>query len=142
MYRIDNFFLNPEKIMVTDLTQKGEILSDKNSGRRQDFGMYLGNAATFYNYTFTMHKRASCSAAEWDELFRILTNPVREHTLVMPHDQGETPPFVAYISSAYRPLIGVERSGNTQMNKWGDIAVEFVATEPQWRLYESQPFTR
>lgn len=128
MYRIGNYNLDPEKVMVMNLKQKGEILSDKNSGRRQDFSMYLGDAATFYNYTFMLHRCAECSVDEWDDLYDLLTDPVRRHECVLPHNQTEMT-FEAYISAAYRDLIRVENGKNI----WGDIDVEFVATEPQRR---------
>lgn len=135
-FEIDGYSFGSDDVMITDLTEKAEILTGKNSGRRQDFNMYIEYGGTFFNHSFVLHKRGSCTQARWDDLFMILSNPVNNHSIRMPHKQGYLI-YDAYISSATRKLISASRG-----NDWGDITVEFIAMSPQWRAYDSEPTVR
>lgn len=128
MIAIDDFTIDADMFLVPDFEENFEILSGKNSGRTQDGNMYIEPIGTYYNYQFTIIRRANCPLATWDEAFHRLSDPNNVHLITVYHDQG-TWSFTAYISSGSRRLVSIEGSKKL----WSAITCQFTAMEPQRR---------
>lgn len=119
----------PAEIVEGSLKLTGDILNGDNSGRLQGSkAMYLEYSGTFYNYEFDIIRGRTCTDAVWDNLFRALTNPVNNHTMRLPFDQGTLRQTV-YIAKVARTLRRQKDSGN----KWEPtLAVQVVAMRAAW----------
>jgi len=108
--------------------QTAEILNGANAGRLQNTGdMFLDPMGTFFNSSGTILK-SGCSTEEWDALFRVLCNPLGEHTVEIPFDQGWLETKI-YISTAQRRLLRREKNRNV----WGNsYEITFTAMDSQW----------
>ncbi len=107
-----------------------EILNGGNSGRLQNTGdMYLDPIGTFFNYEGIVIRGKNCTAEEWDRLFLVLANPLGEHTVVLPLNQGYMT-WKFYISSGYRECIKIIEGEET---RWADtINLKLTAMDSQW----------
>lgn len=128
MITIDGQPYNADLFRVSEFEESFEILSGSNSGRLQDGTMYIEPIGTFYNHELTFVRRASCSLAEWDNLYYVMSSPNNEHTVTVPHKQG-TLTYQAYISSGKRKLVKIEGSNKY----WDALTCRFTAMEPQRR---------
>lgn len=115
---------------VQGLKNSFEILNGNNAGRIQNTGdMFLDPMGTFFNYDGTIIQGKDCTAEQWDELFLVLANPLGEHEVVLPFNQGYMK-WKFYISSGVRDCIKITEGENV---RWANtIAVKFIAMESQW----------
>mgnify|MGYP006928445040 CR=1 FL=1 len=111
------------------LKRKFEIINGDNSGRLQgNKDMYLEYVGTFYNFEGTLVQQRNCSPAEWDELIKVLSNPINDHTVTVPFNQS-TMTWQFYVSSGEQDLIQIKDEGN----RWArTIKVTLSAMYAQW----------
>ena len=127
MLVIDDITFNAEW-EYGNYTQTAEIMNGSNAGRLQNTAeMYLDPIGTFFNSTGTILK-GGCNDSEWDSLFRVLCDPMGEHTVKIPFDQGYMTTKI-YISSAQRTLIKRTKERNIWSKKF---KVTFTAMESEW----------
>ena len=114
---------------MDDFKRKFEIINGDNSGRLQgNKDMYLEYVGTFFNFEGTLIQQRDCSADEWDEFLAVLANPINDHTITIPFDQGEMT-WQFYISSGEQDLKRVTDNGN----RWArTIKVTLTAMYAQW----------
>lgn len=105
-----------------------EILNGENTGRLQNTGdMFIDPVGTFFNFAGTIIQGAGCDKNEWDDLLMTLANPLSEHTVVVPFNQG-TMEWQFYVSSGKRNLKKI-----TDENRWArTIEVKLIAMRSQW----------
>ena len=109
-------------------TQTAEIMNGANAGRIQNTAeMFLDPIGTFFNSSGVILK-GSCTDDEWDSLFRIFCDPLGEHTVKIPFDQGYMTTKI-YMSTAARTLIKRTKSGNKWAKKFD---ITYTAMESQW----------
>lgn len=128
MLEIDGIEYNAEW-QKNSLEQSADILNGDNAGRLQNTGdMYLDPIGTFFNNSGTIVRGKQCTDTEWDSLFRVLSNPLGEHTVKVPFDQGYLTTQI-YVSRIKRKLI-TQKLGR---NKWSSsYAVTYTAMDSQW----------
>lgn len=133
MIIIDNIEYKNVNWARDGLEQTADILNGDNSGRFQNTGdMFLDPIGTFFNNSGTILRGPKCSDEEWDNLFMVLSDPLGEHLVSVPFNQGYLTTTI-YISQAKRKLIAQVN----KRNKWaGSYAVTFTAMESQWRAGE------
>lgn len=127
MIRIDN--VEYKANWLKGLKPKFEIINGDNSGRLQgNKDMYLEYVGTFFNFEGTLIQAHDCTNREWDELLMVLANPINDHTITVPFNQG-TMTWQFYISSGERDLIKITEDGN----RWAKtIKVTLTAMRAQW----------
>lgn len=105
-----------------------EILNGQNTGRLQNSGdMFLDPIGTFFNFSGTIVQSPQCSLDEWDNLLMTLANPLSEHTVIVPFNQGVME-WQFYVSSGKRSLKRI-----TSENRWArTIDVKLIAMRSQW----------
>jgi hypothetical protein len=110
------------------LRRKAEIINGDASGRLQGTkAMFLDYVGTFYNYTGDLRREKDCTDAEWEALFKVLTNPINDHIITVPYG-GTTLTSRFYISSVESGLI-TKKGGS---NEWEKIyKVTFTSMSPQ-----------
>lgn len=117
------------------LQRKAEIINGDASGRLQSTkAMFLDYVGTFYNYTGELRREKDCTDEEWEALFKVLTNPINDHTITVPFG-GTTLTSRFYISSVDSKLI-TKKGGTDQTekvyNEWERIyKVAFTSMSPQ-----------
>lgn len=128
MIEIDGIIFNAEW-QSNSFEQTADILNGDNAGRLQNTGdMFLDPIGTFFNNNGTIVRAKECDDTEWDDLFRTLSNPLGEHTVKVPFDQGNLTTQI-YVSQIKRKLI----KQSCGRNKWASTyAVTFTAMESQW----------
>lgn len=133
MIIIDGITYNAEWVH-SELKRKAEIINGDNSGRLQgDKDMYLEYVGTFFNYTGKIIRGKGCTDGEWDDLYMKLVNPVNDHRVKVPFNQGWLTEKI-YISSIEQGLIkqSVDSNGKAR-NKWeSTINITFTAMYSQW----------
>lgn len=119
----------PYDVEVMELKRKAIITDTENSGRTLDGEMHRDIIGTYYNYSLKVEPKYSDYAA-YDELYELLTAPVKSHEIVMPYAQS-TLVFKAYVTSAEDTL--QIRNG---INHWGQdgLTIDFIAMAPQRRV--------
>ncbi len=128
MIYIDEIGYNAEW-EANSFEQSADILNGENTGRFQNTGdMFLDPIGTFFNNTGVIIRGRECSDTEWDSLFRVLSNPIGEHSVRVPFDQGYLQTQI-YVSQAKRKLI----KRLNEKNKWStSYQVTFTAMSSQW----------
>lgn len=116
---------------VQGLQQSADILNGEGTGRLQGTGeMYLEYVGTFFNHKGTLVKDSKCTEEEWDNLFRVLANPINDHTVSFPFGANQELTQEIYISSIVRTLKLIKE---TNKNKWANVyEVSFVAKRAGW----------
>lgn len=110
MIRIDN--VNYKASWSKDFKRKFEIINGDNSGRLQgNKDMFLEYVGTFYNFEGTLLQDRNCTADEWDKLLMTLANPINDHTVTVPFNQG-TMTWRFYVSSGEQELKLITVDGN------------------------------
>lgn len=109
------------------LQRNFKVLDGPNAGRMLDGSMTRDVMGTFYNYTLTID-RAGASAAEYDNLYQVLSAPAASHSVVFPYGQT-TLSFQAYVTEGQDVLLRRKGTGNY----WAGLSVQFVAMAPQRR---------
>jgi len=118
------------RLWVTGLKRSFAVTDSENSGRLQNYEMYRDVIGTFYNYTLTVEPDSDY-ITDYDTFYDIISAPTAFHDLVFPYGQV-TLEFKAYVTSGdddYKAMI----QGNTQVNKYSGLSVQFIAKEPQRR---------
>ena len=128
MLEIDGIKYNAEW-KSKSFEQTADILNGNNAGRLQNTGeMFLDPIGTFFNNSGTIIRKPSCSDEEWDDLFLIFADPLGEHTVKIPFNQGYLKTTI-YVSQIKRKLIDQKFN----RNKWeSQYTVTFTAMESQW----------
>ena len=128
LIEIDGIKYNAEW-QANSFEQTADILNGDNAGRLQNTGdMFLDPIGTFFNNSGTIQRGKQCTDEEWDNLFRVLSNPLGEHTVAVPFDQGYLTTQI-YMSQAKRKLI----KQRNNRNKWStSYVVTYTAIESQW----------
>lgn len=129
MIKIDGIEYENVSWKNNSFEQTADILNGNNAGRLQNTGdMFLDPIGTFFNNTGTIMRNPECSDKEWDELFIILSNPLSEHLVLVPFNQGYLETKI-YVSQIKRKLINQKN----QKNKWqSTYTVTFTAMESHW----------
>lgn len=127
MIKIDNIEYRAN--WLDDFTREFEIINGDNSGRLQGTKeMYLEYVGTFFNFSGTIRQTRDCTPEEWDELLMVLANPINDHTVTVPFNQG-TMTWRFYISSGEQELKRITDDGN----RWArEIKVKLVSVSAQW----------
>lgn len=112
-------------VICTGLTRKFNKLSDSSSGRTQDGSMHINLIGTYFNYTLTLRRPPTCSMADWDKVWNIVSYNEPWTQITMPYNQG-TITYDAYITSGEQKLRYI-KNGKTY---WDSIDLEFIAKEP------------
>lgn len=118
----------------SELKRKAEIINGDNSGRLQgNKDMYLEYVGTFFNYTGKIIRGKKCTDDEWDALYMKLVDPVNDHRVKVPFNQGWLSEKI-YISSIEQGLIEQRKDdGGKIRNKWEPtINITFTAMYSQW----------
>ncbi len=128
MIVIDNIAYNAEWVINT-LKQTADIINGDNSGRLQgDKSMYLDYVGTFFNHTGQIRRCKNCSNEEWDNLFLHLSNPINDHSIILPFGQGKISTRI-YISKVERTLIKIDGTSHI----WSKVYdITLTAMESQW----------
>lgn len=124
VFRVDDKAYNVD---VTSLKRSAAVMDGEKAGRTLDARMRRDIIGTFYNYSITLNTRGM-DAADYDDLYELLTAPVNCHVLQVPYGQS-TIEFEAYIANADDAL---KRIGT--INVWADLTLNFIAMEPQRRV--------
>lgn len=106
-----------------------DIINGDESGRLQGSkSMYLDYIGTFFNTGGEIIRKKECTDEEWSNLFLTLSNPINNHTVIVPFLQGYLETEI-YISQVKSKLIN-QKFG---LNKWNtSYSVTFTAMESQW----------
>jgi hypothetical protein len=99
--------------------------------------MYLDYVGTFFNYKGQICRTKDCSNTEWEEIFKLLANPINRHTIAFPFGTKNLTQEV-YISQLNWVL--VKKQSDEVINgvtvrgyKWENvIEVQFVAMKAMW----------
>ena len=107
------------------LKRSGQVMDGDKAGRLQTGRMERDIIGTFYNYSLQIETQ-NLNAAEYDELYHVLSAPVDYHTITLPYGQS-TITFEAYVSNVNDELKLMQENRNI----WGGLTFNFVAMEPQ-----------
>ena len=128
MIEIDGIKYNAEW-KKNSFEQTADILNGNNAGRLQNTGdMFLDPMGTFFNNTAVIRRGDKCTDDEWDNLFMVFADPLGEHTVKVPFNQGYLTCQI-YMSQTKRTLIDQKYN----KNKWAnEFSITFTAMESQW----------
>lgn len=70
-----------------DIDREAEVQYSDLSGQLMDKNYFADPIATYLKYTLTVVVPLTM-LAEYDEFYEILTDPVAEHTVILPYGQG------------------------------------------------------
>lgn len=106
-----------------------DIINGDESGRLQGSkSMYLDYIGTFFNTGGEIIRKKECTDEEWSNLFLALSNPINNHTVIVPFLQGCLQTEI-YVSQVKSKLID-RKLGR---NKWNtSYSVTFTAMDSQW----------
>lgn len=111
MITIDGIEYNADWVFGT-FVQTADIINGDGSGRLQGSKkMYLEYVGTFFNHSGQIHKSSGCTDEEWNNLYRVLSNPKNNHTIIFPFDDGTIEQEV-YIASISRKPRRISESKN------------------------------
>lgn len=129
MIEIDGVKYNNVNWKANSFELTADIINGDESGRLQGTkSMYLDYIGTFFNSSGEIVRRPECSDTEWDNLFKVLSNPVNKHTVKIPFLQGYLTTEI-YISQVKSKLVNQK----FEKNKWNTTyQVTFTAMESQW----------
>lgn len=127
MDRMQQFLLDgvAYNVHVTSLTRQFSVLDSDSTGRTQNGQVYRDVIGTFYNYSMTVEPRDGDDAA-MDAFWEAISRPVESHVCVFPYGQ-ETLTQRMYVTSGEQDIRRLTR----QAAHWGEVSVDFVATEPK-----------
>lgn len=109
------------EVPVLSLTRKAEFL-DKYASRTEDGVLYRELIGVFYNFQLTL---GTADPAEYDRLWRKLTEATEFHTVTVPGTGGNYS-FTAYFSDIQDTLLR-QYGGD---NHWTGLTVSFIARAP------------
>lgn len=112
-------------VSVTALTRKFSVMDTDKSGRTQDGAMYRDVVGTFYNYTMTVEQQGS-DAGALEAFWEAISSPKASHVCVFPYGQ-KTLTQRMYVTGGEQALQRMDDRGN----HWGELAVSFIAMEPE-----------
>lgn len=115
-------------IHYKDLERSFEKLSNPKSGRTQDGAMHNFLIGVYYNYKMTVMRDTTCTNAEWDNLWDIVSQKAPEYYIKVPYNQGSLT-FKAYITKGSQKCKRIKKSG-TKNIKWDSLQLEFIACLP------------
>ncbi len=128
MIEIDGVVYNAEW-KANSYEQTADIINGDESGRLQGHkSMFLDYVGTFFNSGGEILRGIGCSDEEWDELYQVLSNPVNDHSVKIPFNQGYMTTEI-YVSQLKRKLVKQKLGRNI----WGNsYSVTFTAMDSQW----------
>ena len=112
-------------VSVTALTRKFSVMDTDKSGRTQDGAMYRDVVGTFYNYAMTVEQQGG-DAGSLEAFWEAISSPKASHVCVCPYGQ-KTLTQRMYVTGGEQALQRMDDRGNY----WGEIAVSFIAMEPE-----------
>lgn len=118
------------RLWVTGIKRSFAVTDSEHSGRVKNNEMYRDVIGTFYNYTLTVEPDSN-HRDDYDTFYRIITAPTDFHIVVFPFEQ-ETLEFKAYVTSG-DDEVKIDTNGDTQVNRWSGLSVQFIAKAPQRR---------
>ncbi len=110
---------------VTNLVCKFSVLDTEQTGRTQDGRLYREPIGTFYNYSMTVAPKSN-HRADFDAFWEAISKPVASHVCTFPYGQ-QTLSQRMYVTSGEKAL----RLLKPEFADWGEVTVNFIATEPQ-----------
>ena len=114
-------------VHIVSLKRNFQVLDGENAGRNMTGGMIRDIVGTYYNYSVELDTDAA-SADEYNTFYEVITAPQDSHEITVPYG-AELMVFDAYVSSGSDELI----SRYDGVNRWGGLAFNFIAMEPQRR---------
>lgn len=118
------------RLWVMGVKRSFAVTDSEHSGRVKNNEMYRDVIGTFYNYTLTVEPDPS-HRADYDTFYDIITAPTPFHALTFPYGQ-QVLEFTAYVTSGdddIKPIM----EGETQVNRYSGLSVQFIAKAPQRR---------
>ena len=124
---MDVFWMDgrPYNVSVKSLARKFSVMDTDKSGRTQDGAMYRDIVGTFYNYSMTVCERGG-DATSLNEFWEAISSPIAKHICKFPYGQNFLQQDM-YVTSGKQSL----KLMRPNKNEWGDIAVDFIAMEPE-----------
>lgn len=113
-------------IHVLELKRSFSVLDGPTTGRVQTGEIRRDIIGTYYNYTLSIvADEGQTSIAQYDELYEIISAPVKSHVIKVPYGQGYKQ-FKAYVTNGEDNLPKkTERAA-----KWQGLSINFIATAP------------
>lgn len=118
----------PGVFVKSPIHRSFNVLDGENAGRTMDGRMQRDIIGTYYTYRLEFDSSLS-DPEEYDALFEALSEPVDSHTITVPYGQ-DVLTFDAYVANGEDDLSRIYRD---ESRKWDNLAVNFVAMEPQRR---------
>lgn len=118
----------PGVFVKSPIHRSFNVLDGENAGRTMDGRMQRDIIGTYYTYRLEFDSSLS-DPEEYDALFEALSEPVDSHTITVPYGQ-DVLTFDAYVANGEDDLSRIYRN---ESRKWDNLAVNFVAMEPQRR---------
>lgn len=118
------------RVWVTGVKRGFAVTDSEISGRLKNSDMFRDIIGTFYNYTLNVEPDPDYRA-DYDTFYDIVSAPTPFHDMVFPYGQG-TIAFKAYVTSGEDDFKG-EKKGETRINKYSGLSVQFIAKSPQRR---------
>jgi hypothetical protein len=118
------------RLWVTGVKRSFAVTDSEHSGRVKNNEMYRDVIGTFYNYTLTVEPDPS-HRVDYDTFYDIITAPTPFHAMTFPYGQ-QVLEFTAYVTSGdddIKPIM----EGETQVNRYSGLSVQFIAKAPQRR---------
>lgn len=112
-------------VPVISLTRKADFL-DKYASRTEDGVLQRELIGVFFNYQLKLG--STSDTAEYDRLWRKLTQPQEFHTVTVPGTGGDYS-FSAYFSGVKDGLL----RELADENRWTGLTVNFIARSPAGR---------
>lgn len=116
-----------QNIHVTELKRSFQVLDGENAGRVMNGAMKRDIIGTFYNYSIKVDAD-NASPQEYDSFYDVVSAPSESHSITVPYAQT-TKTYDAYITAGSDTLLLMEDA----KNRWGELAFNFIAMEPQRR---------
>ena len=112
--------------MVVSVARTAKITPSDVSGMMMDKRYYNDVIATYFEYDVKMAVPVGCED-DYADLYEVLTDPVSEHTFVLPYNQSQIT-LTAKVESVDDKFVKKEGSQDTRI--WSDIKFTIVATRP------------
>lgn len=113
-------------VHAESITESFETIAHDTAATKQDGADYFDMIGTRFSHSLTLKKRNATTAAQWDALYDVISNPTESHTVTLPHNQS-TITYDAHIYNGSRPLLRQA----VGVNVWGDITIEMKAISSQ-----------
>lgn len=136
LIKIDDYDLD-DYCIVDGLEETFTLLEGYQSQRKMNQSMFYDITGTEFRHTVLIRKNPNLNIANWNKLWRILSDPVDFHKITIDRgfdnsiynpDSSNIITYNAHISTGKRSLEYIDSSGNKH---WGDYSIEFIPEYPQ-----------